>query len=149
MILNLSRFLLSICTYLGDSACIINTNSSSLSSGVTPIQRNKWFQNQHESSNVDNYQPSTYFYDLKLAELIRNNQCPPCVYLNAQPCQSLSSDYGFASSDISPSSISYSSVKLDQSNANPFEWTIEMNVDQSPQQLKNKKSFISDHECVV
>ncbi|CAF2049258.1 unnamed protein product [Rotaria magnacalcarata] len=132
-----------------DSACIINTNSSSLSSGVTPIQINKWFQNQHESSNVDNYQPSTYFYDLKLAELIRNNQCPPCVYLNAQPCLSLSSDYGFASSDISPSSISYSSVKLDQSNVNPLQWTIEMNVDQSPRQQKNKKSFISDHECVV
>ena len=102
--------------YLGDSACIINTNSSSLSSSVVPIQINSWYHNGYDSSNDQNYQPSTYFYDLKLAELIRNNQCPPCVYLSSQPCQSLSTDYGFASSDASPSSISYSSTKLNQSN---------------------------------
>ncbi|CAF2754272.1 unnamed protein product [Rotaria sp. Silwood2] len=132
-----------------DSACIINTNSSSLSSSVVPIQINSWYNNQYDSSDVQNYQPSTYFYDLKLAELIRNNQCPPCVYLNSQPCQSLSTDYGFASSNASPSSISYSSTKLNQSNINSLEWSIEMDVDQLPQQQTNKKSFISAHECVV
>ncbi|CAF3950187.1 unnamed protein product [Rotaria sordida] len=138
-----------------DSACIINTNSSSLSSSVVPIQVNSWYHNGYDLSNDQNYQPSTYFYDLKLAELIRNNQCPPCVYLNSQPCQSLSTDYGFASSDASPSSISYSSTKLNQSNMNSLELSIEMDVDQlqqqqqQQQQTNKKKGFISTHECVV
>jgi hypothetical protein len=87
-----------------------------------------------------------YFYDLKLAELMRNNQHPPCVYLNSQ---SLSSDYGFASSEVSPSSTSCSSIKLKQSNNNSLEWSIEMGVDQSPERQINKNSFISTHECVV
>jgi len=127
---------------LEDSACIINTNSSSLSSGVIPIRTNSW----NQSSDVQNYQPSMYFYDLKLAELMRNNQHPPCVYLNSQ---SLSSDYGFASSEVSPSSTSCSSIKLKQSNNNSLEWSIEMGVDQSPERQINKNSFISTHECVV
>ncbi len=123
---------------LGDSACIINTTSSLLSSGVIPIRIN--------SSDNENYQPSTYFYDIKLAELIRNNPNPPCVYLNSQ---SLSSDYGFASSEVSPSSTSCSSIKLNQPNINSLGWTIEMSDDQSPQRQINKNSFISSHECVV
>ncbi|CAF3417290.1 unnamed protein product [Rotaria sp. Silwood1] len=132
-----------------DSACVINTNSSSLSSSVIPIQINSWYHNRYDPSNVQNYQSSTYFYDLKLAELIRNNQCPPCVYLNSQPCQSLSTDYGFASSNASSSSISCSSTKLNQSNVDSLQWDIEMDADQSPQQQTNKRSFISAHECVV
>jgi hypothetical protein len=135
-------FINSFFCILGDSACIINTNSSSLSSGIRPIQTNS----SDESSNNQNYQPSTYFYDIKLAELIRNNQHPPCVYLNTQ---SLSSDYGFASSEVSPSSTSCSSIKLNQSNINPLEWSIEMGVDQSPQRQINRNCFISTHECVV
>jgi hypothetical protein len=110
--------------YLGDSACVVNTNSSSLSSGVRLNQANSW---QNESSNDDNYQPSTYFYDIKLAELIRNNQNSLCRYLNSQ---SLSSDYG---SQISPSLTSSSSIKVNQSNINSL----------------NKNCFISTHECVV
>ncbi len=119
---------------LGDSACIINTNSSSLSLGIRPIRTNS----SNESSN---YQPSTYFYDIKLAELIRNNHHPPCVYLNTH---SLSSDYGFSSSEVSPSSTSCSSIKLNQSNINPLEWSIEI-----PQRQINRNCFISTHECVV
>jgi hypothetical protein len=135
--------------YLGDSACIINTNSSSLSSGVIPIRTNSWYQNRRESSTVQNYQSSACFYDLKIAELIRNNQHPPCVFLNPKPAQSLSTDYGFGSSDISSSSPSCSSTKLNNSNINSLEWTIEMGIDQSPQRQMNKNSFISPHECVV
>lgn len=119
----------------------MNTNSSSLTSSVNPIRINRC-----PASNVENYQPSTYFYDIKLAELIRNNPNPPCVYLNSQ---SLSSDYGFASSEVSPSSTSCSSIKLNQSHGNSLEWDIEMGVDQSPQRQMNKNSFISTLECVV
>ncbi len=112
---------------LGDSACVINTNTSSLSSSIIPIRS--------ESSNTQNYQPSTYFYDIKLAELMRNNQHPPCVYLTSQ---SFSTDYGFASSEASLSSTSCSSIKLNQSN-----------IDQSSQRQINRNSFISIRECVV
>jgi hypothetical protein len=62
---------------------------------------------------------------------------------------SLSSDYGFASSEVSPSSTSCSSIKLNQSNINPLEWNIEMGVDQSLKRQINKNCFISTHECVV
>lgn len=113
-----------------DSACVINTNSSIISSGIIPIRKTiSW---DSSSSNNQIYQPSTYFYDLKLAELIRNNQHPPCVHLNSH---SLSSDdYGFASSEISTSpTISTSSRKFHQ----------------SPERQFNKQSFISTHECVV
>lgn len=137
-------------SYLGDSACIINTNSSSLSSSLTPIRTNSWYQSRYESpSNTQNYQPSTYFYDLKLAEFIRNNQYPPCVYLNSQPCQSLSTDYGFTSGNASSSLTSFSSTKFNQSNINALEWSIEMDVDQSLQQQTTNNGFVSAHECVV
>lgn len=141
LIISNEFLLVSAFCILGDSACIINTNSSSLSSSIIPIRTIRC-----ESSNVPNYQPSTYFYDLKLAELLRNNQHPPCVYLNSQ---SFSTDYGFASSEASPSSTSCSSIKLNQSNINSFELNIEMGVDQSPQRQINTNSFISTCECVV
>lgn len=105
---------------IGDSACVINTNTSSLSSSIIPIR-------SESSSNSQNYQSSTYFYDIKLAELMRSNQYPPCVHLTSQ---SFSSDYGFASSEASPSlASSSSSIKL--------------------QRQMNINSFISTLECVV
>lgn len=125
----------------GDSACVVNTNSSSLSSSIIPIQTSR-----SKSSNDENYQASTYFYDLKLAELLRNNRHPPCVYVNSQ---SFNSDYGFESSQISPSLTSSSSMKFNQSNANTSDWTVEMTVDSSPQRHINPRSFISTCECVV
>ena len=75
----------------------MNTNSSSLSSGVI-------LNRADSSQDDDNYQPSTYFYDIKLAEMIRNNH----RYVNSQ---SLSSDYG---SQISPSLTSSSSMKTNK-----------------------------------
>lgn len=80
-------------------------------------------------------------YDIKLAELIRHNQYPPCVFLNPKPAHSLSTDYGFGSSEVSPSVTSCSSAKL--------EWSIEMGADHTPPRTTNKSSFVSARECVV
>ncbi|UJR15942.1 hypothetical protein I4U23_002862 [Adineta vaga] len=129
-----------------DSACIINTK---IPSSVMPIRTNSWYQNRRESSDVPIYQAKTCFYDLKLAELIRHSQNPPCVFLNPKPAQSISTDHGFGSSDVSPSLTSCSSIKVDHANVNPLEWSIEMGVDQSPPRQTNRSYFISDHECVV
>lgn len=126
---------------LGDSACVVNTNSSSLSSSIAPIQTSRC-----KSSNDQNYQPSTYFYDLKLAELMRNNQHPPCLYVNAQ---SFNSDFGFEGSEISPSSTSCSSMRFNQSNSNTSDWVVEMAADVSVQRQIHPNSFISTRECVV
>ena len=142
----MSSILNYICHGLGDSACIIHTR---LSPGVLPIRTNSWYQSRRQPSDVQTYQSRTCFYDLKLAELIRTNQHPPCVFLNPKPSQSLSTDYGFGSSDVSPSSTSCSSVKFNHSNVNSLEWSIEMGVDQSPLRQMNKSSFISTHEYVV
>lgn len=120
----------------GDSACVINTNSSSLSSGIIPIRIDR-----SQSTNEQTYQPSTYFYDIKLAELIRNHPNPRCVHLNSQ---SFSTDYGFASSEVSPTSTSFSSIQFNQSNGTSFDWHIE-----SPRKQTTKNTFISSHECVV
>ena len=84
---------------------------------------------------------SVYHYDLKLAELIRKNQHPPCVYLNELPSipQSLSTDYGFSSLELSaPSSTSTTPNHC-----------LETFVDQSPEKQLNMKSFISSREYVV
>ncbi|CAF1074691.1 unnamed protein product [Adineta steineri] len=132
-----------------DSACIIN---STLSSNVMPVRTNSWYQNRRELSNVQTYQSKTCFYDIKIAELIRNNQHPACVFLNPKPSQSISTDYGFGSSDVSPSSTSCSLTKLNNLNVNTLEWNYEMITDQSPpppSRPMNKNSFISTHECVV
>jgi hypothetical protein len=84
---------------------------------------------------------STYYYDLKLAELLRQNQHPLCVHLNELPTipQSLSTDYGFSSLELSESS---STSTLPNHH-------IKICVDQSPERQLNIKSFISSHECVV
>ncbi|CAF1161377.1 unnamed protein product, partial [Adineta ricciae] len=129
-----------------DSACIINTK---ISTGIVPIRTNSWYQNRRESSDVPIYQTKTCLYDLKLAELIRHNQNPPCVFLNPKPAQSISTDHGFGGSDVSPSLTSCSSTKFDYPNVNPLEWSIEMGVDQSPPRQLNKSCFISAKECVV
>ena len=120
---------------------MINTNSSSLSSSIIPIQTSR-----SKSSTDDNYQSSTYFYDLKLAELMRKNPHPPCAYVHSQ---SFNSDYGFESSQISPSLTSSSSIKFNQSNIHASDWNVEMTVDSSPQRQINPRSFISPCECVV
>ena len=80
---------------------------------------------------------STYYYDLKLAELIRRNQRPPCVRLNELSTipQSLSTDYGFSSLELSASS-STSTI--------PNQHT-EICVEQSPEKQLNVKSFI----CII
>ena len=142
--------------YLDDSVCIINTNLSSLSSGMIPNNINSQCNAVYESSSVQNYQPSTYFYDLKLAELMRNSQRPSCIYLDPQPCQSSSTDYGFVGSNISPSSISHCSTNNDQSNINSLDLSIEMDVDhlhhhqqQQQQQQRNKNCFVSTQEYIV
>ena len=134
---------------LGDSTCIINTNSSSLPSEMIPAKIDSSCHNRYESSNDHNYQPSIYFYDLKLAELIHNSQHSPCIYLDSQLCRSSSINYGLRNSSGSLSSNSYCSSNLNQSNMNVSELSIEMGVDQSPRQQTNKDSFISAHECVV
>jgi hypothetical protein len=152
-----------------DSACIINGHSSSSASssgGIPPPQYGP-SQGRREStvrmypSSASTPPPSTYFYDLKLAELLRNGQHPPCVHLNELPShpppQSISTDYGFGSSELSGgSSCSSTSIipsyqqKLSRPSANSSEWNIEMGVDASPlRQPNNASSFISSRECVV
>jgi hypothetical protein len=111
---------------------------------MIPTRTNSWSNSQRQS-NVQIYQPSTYFYDLKLAELVRNNQHPPCVHLNSQ---SLSTDYGFGSSELS-SSLSSSSPSSTSTRPTRQQRNIEMGVDYSPPQQTNKSSFISSRECVV
>ncbi|CAF2940456.1 unnamed protein product [Rotaria sp. Silwood2] len=121
-----------------DSACIINGHSSSSNSSSSGIQT--WY-NQKESINQIYPTSSTYYYDLKLAELLRKNQHPPCIHLNELPTipQSLSTDYGFSSLELSASS---STSTLPNQH-------IEISVDQSPEKQLNIKSFISSRECVV
>jgi hypothetical protein len=120
---------------LGDSACIINGHSSSSTSSSSGIVTKK------ESTMQLYPTPSTYYYDLKLAELIRKNQHPLCVHLNDLPPipQSLSTDYGFSSLELSESS---STSTLPNHH-------MEISVDQLPERQLNIKSFISSHECVV
>ncbi len=122
--------------YLDDSACIINGHSSS----STSSSNDTWY-NRKESTIQMYPSSSIYHYDLKLAELLRKNQHPPCVYLNELPPipQSLSTDYGFSSLELSESS-STSTLPNHHSG---------ICVDESPEKQFNLKSFISSHECVV
>ncbi|CAF1014689.1 unnamed protein product [Rotaria sordida] len=121
-----------------DSACIINGHSSSSSSSNSSSSGIQTWYNQKELINHIYPSSSTYYYDLKLAELLRKNQHPPCIHLNELPTipQSLSTDYGFSSLELSSSSIS--------SNQH-----IEICIDQSAEKQLNIKSFISSRECVV
>jgi hypothetical protein len=128
--------------HLGDSACIINGHSSSSNSSTSglPVKNDTWYH--RKESTIQMYPtPSTYYYDLKLAELLRKNQHPPCVHLNELPPipQSLSTDYGFSSLDFSASS-STSTIPNNHT---------EISVDQTPDRQLNVKSFISSRECVV
>jgi hypothetical protein len=125
-----------------DSACIINGHSSSSTSSSSGIiTKNDTWYNRKESTIQMYPTSSTYYYDLKLAEYLRKNQHPLCVHLNELPPipQSLSTDYGFSSLELSESS-SISTLP------NPH---IEICVDQSPDRQLNIKSFISSRECVV
>lgn len=81
---------------------------------------------------------AAYYYDLKLAEIIRNNQQPLCVHLNDQPSipQSASTDYGFDSLELSDSS---STSTLPNHSS----------IDQIQHKQFHMKSFISSRECVV
>lgn len=114
---------------LGDSACIINGNSSSSTSSSSGIVASK------KESIIPMYPtPSTYYYDLKLAEYLRKNQHPLCIHLNDLPSipQSISTDYGFSSLELSQSSSTSTlpNHHLDDRHL-------------------NIKSYISSHECVV
>ncbi|CAF4092775.1 unnamed protein product, partial [Adineta steineri] len=115
-----------------DSACIVNGHSLS----STSSSNDTWY-NRKESTTIPMYSSSTYQYDIKLAELLRKNQHPPCIFLNELPPipQSLSTDYGFSSLDLSKSS-STSTIPNQH---------VETYIDQSP----TMKSFISSRECVV
>ncbi|UJR30654.1 hypothetical protein I4U23_018178 [Adineta vaga] len=115
-----------------DSACIVNGHSTSSTASSTDTWSNR------KEATIPMY-PSTsaYQYDIKLAELLRKNQHPTCIYLNDLPPipQSSSTDYGFSSLNLSRSS-SASTIP------NPQPETL---IDRST----NMKSFISSHECVV
>ena len=128
---------------IGDSACIINghSSSSSTSSSSGILTKNETWYNQKESNMPIYPSTSTYYYDLKLAEIIRKNPHPLCVHLNDLPPipQSLSTDYGFDSLEFSESSST-------STLPNPH---LEINVDQSPPRQSHMKSFISSRECVV
>lgn len=115
-----------------DSACIVNGHSTSSNSS----SNDTWY-NRKESTIQMYPSLSTYHYDIKLAELLRKNQHPPCVYLNELPPipQSLSTDYGFSSLELSESSSTSTLPHIC--------------IDQSPDRQFNLKSFISSHECVV
>lgn len=124
--------------YVDDSACIINGNSSSSTS--SSIRNDQWY-NQKETSVQMYPSSSTYYYDLKLAELLRKSQNPPCIHLNELPPipQSLSTDYGFSSLELS---VSSSTSTLPNTH-------VDLYIDQSPEKQLNLRSFISPRECVV
>ncbi|CAF1425581.1 unnamed protein product [Rotaria magnacalcarata] len=125
-----------------DSACIINGHSSSSNSSSSGIMtKNDAWYNQKEPTIQMYPSASTYYYDLKLAELLRKNQNPPCIHLNELPTipQSSSTDYGFSSLELSTSS-STSTIPNHH---------IEIGIDQSPETQFNMTSFISSRECVV
>jgi hypothetical protein len=134
--------IISIRILLGDSACIINGNSSSTTSSSSGIViKNDTWHHRKESSIQMYPTSSAYYYDLKLAELLRKNQHPLCVHLNDLPPipQSYSTDYGFSSLELSESS-SISTLPNQH---------IDIGVDQSSERQLNIRSFISSHECVV
>jgi hypothetical protein len=144
-------------SHLEDSTCIMSRKCS-LPSHSLPVQNqvNGHSQSQRMESNSDAYQSSTYFYDLKLAEFIRHNQYPPCVHLNSQPCQSLSTDYGFGSSEPFSSSSSSSSSSYTSTSTLPIQepqcdvsTVCQMKFNQPMKKLMEKNIFISSHESVV
>ncbi|CAF1225840.1 unnamed protein product [Adineta ricciae] len=114
-----------------DSACIVNGHSAS----STTSSNDTWYN--RKESTIEMQPTSVYQYDIKLAELLRKNPNPPCIYLSDLPPipQSSSTDYGFSSLNLSKSS-STSTI----SNHQP-----EVLVERSTKM----KSFISSHECVV
>lgn len=109
---------------------------------------------ERRESNSETYQPSTYFYDLKLAEFIRQNQYPPCIHLNPPPCQSMSTDYGFGSSEPFSSSASYASTTTlppPEGKMEASEWHLENTADRTTQPSSTipKQHFVSSEEYVV
>jgi hypothetical protein len=126
---------------LGDSACIINGNSSTSSSSSGIVIKNDAWHNRRESSVQMFPTSAAYYYDLKLAEILRKNQHPLCVHLNDLPPipQSYSTDYGISSLELSESS-SISTLPNQH---------VEICVDQTSDRQLNMKSFISSRECVV
>ena len=97
---------------------------------------------EQQQQQSDIYQPSTYFYDLKLAELLRHNQ-----HLKSPACLSMSTDYGFGSSGPSSSSsyASTSTLPMREGKGHSSIWCVEETDDSS----MKKNYFVSSLECVV
>ena len=121
----------SLLCHSDDSACIVNGHSAS----STTSSNDTWYN--RKESTIEMQPTSIYQYDIKLAELLRKNPNPPCIYLSDLPPipQSSSTDYGFSSLNLSKSS-STSTISNHQPEA-----LIERST--------KMKSFISSHECVV
>ncbi|CAF1289699.1 unnamed protein product, partial [Didymodactylos carnosus] len=151
----------------GDSIQIINRQTSSLSSS-SPSQWAYSLVRQAKPSQTDsrycrestvqlyNEQKPSYFYDIKLAELLKK-QNPQCLHLRSPPVPPLSvslttsTDYGcFGSSDLSSEDTSIENRHQISQDSFPFslnsDWGIEMTIDNLN---SSKNQFISTKECVV